>query len=179
VQGFYVDLLDQGILARFDPARGRFRTFLLACLRGHVSHTRDRENAQRRGGGRKHVAAEDVGDEAVDKGPSPEEAYDRAWALGLMERAFGRWRDRLTQADKGQWLPLVDLLEAHGLGNLPPVAEMAKRLGVTEAQVRHFLNREARTRLREDILAEVREGTASDTEAEEELRHLMTCLGRA
>lgn len=178
VQGFYVELLDKGTLARFDPARGRFRTFLLACLRGHVSHTRDREGAQKRGGGRKHVAADAVGDEAVDQGPSPEQAYDRAWALGLMERAFARWRDRLRQAGKGQWLPLIDLLEAQGLGSLPPVAELAKQLGVTEAQVRHFLNREARTRLREDVLAEVREGTSNDAEAEDELQHLMACLGR-
>jgi RNA polymerase sigma-70 factor (ECF subfamily) len=31
-QGFFAAVLEKGWLRRFDPARGRFRSYLLACL---------------------------------------------------------------------------------------------------------------------------------------------------
>ena len=33
-QGFFAAALEKGWLSRFDPGRGRFRTYLLACLAG-------------------------------------------------------------------------------------------------------------------------------------------------
>ncbi len=173
VQGFYVEMLEKGHLARFDPARGRFRTYLLACLKGHVGDQLDREHAQRRGGG---LARVPLDDQAASTGPTPEQAYDRAWALAVLDRAFERWKDGLKAQGKERWVPLVDLLKQHGYGGLPPVVDLARTLGVTEAQVRHFLHREAKRRLREEVLGEVREGTPSDQEAEEERAYLMTCV---
>lgn len=174
VQGLFAQVIEEGTLLRFDPARGRFRTFLLACLRGHIGGQRDREAAFKRAGGRTRVPLSDASAAAVE--PTPEEAYDQAWALSVIQRAFTRWRARLQAAGKERWLPLVNLLEAHGYGKLPPVEELARRLSVTEPQVRHFLHREAKNRLREEILGEVRQGAASDEEADEEVAYLLACV---
>lgn len=174
VQGLYAQFVEEGTLLRFDPARGKFRTFLLACLRGHIGGQRDREAALKRAGGRARVPLSDASAPAAD--PTPEEAYDQAWALAVIERAFTRWRERLRAAGNKRWLPLVDLLQAHGYGKLPPVDELARQLSVTEPQVRHFLHREAKKRLREEILGEVRQGAASDEEADEEVAYLLACV---
>ena len=97
-------------------------------------------------------------------------------ADAVLERAFERWKEGLKSEGKERWAPLVDLLQQHGYGKLPSVVDLAKRIGATEAQVRHFLHREAKRRLREEVLGEVREGTLTDGEAEEERAYLMACV---
>ena len=49
-QAFFTDLIERHALARVDPAKGRFRAFLLASLRNFLSHERDRQHAIKRGG---------------------------------------------------------------------------------------------------------------------------------
>ena len=39
-QGFFASLLESPTLARFDPARAKFRTYLRTCLDGYVSNER-------------------------------------------------------------------------------------------------------------------------------------------
>ncbi len=51
-QDFFAYVLERGLLAKADPARGRFRSFLRAVCSRYLADQRDRENAARRGGGR-------------------------------------------------------------------------------------------------------------------------------
>ena len=37
-QSFFASLLERGLLARYDPARASFRTYLRLCIDGHVSN---------------------------------------------------------------------------------------------------------------------------------------------
>ena len=55
-QGFFAAALEKGWLARFDPARGKFRTYLLTCLDGYVAKER-RAGRRLKRGGRRHVRA--------------------------------------------------------------------------------------------------------------------------
>src|SRR5262244_4338603 len=50
-QGFFADLIESRAYARADPAKGRFRSFLLGALKHFVGHQRERDQAQKRGGG--------------------------------------------------------------------------------------------------------------------------------
>ena len=50
-QGFFSHLLRGSRLEGVDPGRGRFRSFLLACLRNYVCNEVDKQNAQKRGSG--------------------------------------------------------------------------------------------------------------------------------
>src|SRR5215469_14715124 len=40
-QGFFAELIGSRAYARADPAKGRFRSFLLGTLKHFVAHTRD------------------------------------------------------------------------------------------------------------------------------------------
>src|SRR5580658_853428 len=50
-QGFFARLLEKNYLAQVDQDRGKFRSFLLASLKHYVADERDKERAQKRGGG--------------------------------------------------------------------------------------------------------------------------------
>lgn len=176
VQDFCVHLLDKGFLAKYDPALGRFRYFLIGHLRGFLSDRRDHERAQKRGGGRRALPIEEEALSKPDPGEGPHAAFDRAWVRGLIDRAFQRWAERIETTGKRAWVPLVERLRKYGYGKLPPIAELARELGATEAQVRHFLHR-GKAVLREEIIAEVRAGVSSDAEAKDELRDLRDLFG--
>src|SRR5262245_51160390 len=55
-QGFSSRLLTGGILNSADPARGRFRSFLLACFKNFLTDERERSQAIKRGGGTEFVS---------------------------------------------------------------------------------------------------------------------------
>src|SRR5215468_11207135 len=50
-QGFFTDLIESRAYTRADPMKGRFRSFLLGTLKHFMAHERDRNRAQKRGGG--------------------------------------------------------------------------------------------------------------------------------
>ncbi len=51
VQSFFENVVRRGLLATYQPARARFRTFLRTCLDHHAVDDHRRRSAQRRGGG--------------------------------------------------------------------------------------------------------------------------------
>ena len=81
-QDLFVRLLEKGVVASADPARGRFRSFLRAVCADFLANRRDRENALKRGGGRVIVPMRS--DEAEGRYASepayeltPERVFDR------------------------------------------------------------------------------------------------------
>ena len=54
-QGFFLRAFEKDFFAAYDPAKGRFRTFLRACLDRHLANEHDAARALKRGGGADHV----------------------------------------------------------------------------------------------------------------------------
>jgi DNA-directed RNA polymerase specialized sigma24 family protein len=50
-QVFFTRLLEKNYLDQVDRSHGKFRAFLLACCKHFLANERDRERAQKRGGG--------------------------------------------------------------------------------------------------------------------------------
>src|SRR3954466_11244981 len=50
-QEFFFRFLERNALGNVERATGKFRSFLLACLKNFLINERDRAQAQRRGGG--------------------------------------------------------------------------------------------------------------------------------
>jgi len=67
-QGFFANLIESRAYTRADPMKGRFRSFLLGTLKHFLAHARDRDRAQKRGGGTVPV---ELGETAI----SEAEAY--------------------------------------------------------------------------------------------------------
>jgi RNA polymerase sigma factor (sigma-70 family) len=82
VQGFFTALLEQELLARYDGARGSFRSYLRTCLDHFVLNNHRDTSRAKRGGGK--VVPLDSDDPASEAG-TPEEIFYREW----QRRMFG------------------------------------------------------------------------------------------
>jgi DNA-directed RNA polymerase specialized sigma24 family protein len=178
-QSFFAELLRPGALAGVQPSKGKFRAFLLACCRHFLSHQRDHDRAQKRGGGRPTVSidvrdAEDrYRNEPVDN-ISPEALFDRRWALTLLESVFGDLR--ADYAGRGKSALFEALKPQLTGGSEPPrLAEVAARLGMTEGAVQVAAHR-LRGRYREALLTRIGVTVSDPAEVEEEIRDLFAAV---
>jgi RNA polymerase sigma-70 factor (ECF subfamily) len=90
VQGFLADALERKTMFKADPARGKFRTFLLAALTNFIKDWHKSASRLKRGGGQSMLSLDfDDGERqyAIDvaSGETPEAALNRAWAQSTLE----------------------------------------------------------------------------------------------
>lgn len=174
-QGFFVWLVDGGVLERYDPDQATFRLYLKGLLRNYASNVNQAEGRLKRGGGVKHVALTLPDDEvqgleamlADPRAESPEDAFEQAWIEGLIERGLERTRQGLLEAGQELRLKIYEAYELAGPGEQPTYSSVAEELGIKVSDVRNHLFA-ARERLRSEIRQELRETVASSEQLEEE-----------
>ena len=176
-QAFFLKVLTQQVIERAERERGRFRSWLLTVLRSFLTDEWDRSQAQKRGGGRAAFSLDVESEESREAletpgGNTPEKAYDRRWALEVLENARVKLGGECAAAGKGATFD----------GLFPPAqqteetqAALAERLGVTHNAIK-MTARRMRKRLEELIRTEVAQTVSTKEEMEEEIRHLMTAL---
>jgi len=104
-QAFFALLLEKDYLKAADPERGKFRAFLLTAFKHFLSKARDREQAQKRGGGQRIVPLDfQSGERRYRLEPAdhatPEAIFERRWALTLLEQALSRLRQEFEAVGK-------------------------------------------------------------------------------
>lgn len=180
-QALFARLLERRDLDRVDPERGRFRSWLKSCARHAASNVRAAEQAERRGGGRSVLSIDaarlDQADGALEpaSGESPEATFDRLWALAVLDRAWSRLRAEQVERGRGE---LFDALRPwlEGAGGAAPYPELAQRFASSEGALKVAVHR-WRQRLRELLVAEVRDTLPDDEDGVDELGELLTALG--
>jgi len=95
-QSFFTAFVEKDFLKSVAREKGRFRSFLQACVKYFLSNEYDRASAQKRGGGFTFVQAE-YELQAAD--PSPEQAFFKQWALDTLAQAVARLREECTPED--------------------------------------------------------------------------------
>jgi RNA polymerase sigma-70 factor (ECF subfamily) len=181
VQGFFADLLAREALAAADPARGRFRSFLLASLANHLSHERERAGAQKRGGGARPLAIDRLcAEERFRLEPAdadtPERAFERAWATALLERTLARLEAEFEAKNRGTLFRALRERIGDSSRELPDTPEV-RGLKMNEQALRVTLHR-LRKRYREILREEVAQTVARPEDVEPELRALFETFSR-
>lgn len=174
-QAFFVRLLERRSDIHADPARGRFRSYLLGALKHFLADARDADLAAKRGGGRPHVVLDDeLGERLSDTAPTPELAFDRAFAFTTIERAMQRLRVEAETRGKGAQLALLSehLIESPESGALQALAQ---RLDVRANTLAVALKR-WRDRLSALIRDEVAQTVADPRTVEIEVNALRSAL---
>jgi RNA polymerase sigma-70 factor (ECF subfamily) len=151
-QSFFLWLLEADALRTFDPAKGRFRSFLKLLLGQFISRRDEAEQAQKRGGGLKLLSFEGVLPELADlradpEAATPEEIFDRAWRNELVNHAFERVRERRQGSIALRIYQEYDLA-----AECPTYQDLATRHGISEGEVKRHL-----VALREEIRSEIRD----------------------
>lgn len=181
-QELFAGLLRTGGIARADPERGRFRTFLLTALSHLLTDAWRQARAARRGGGALLLRLDTAGaDERFtlqppDPGLTPEEAFDHQWAMSTIEHAIAELRADCAATRRGS---LVEALGPFIWGGSvpPPQAEAAAALGMTEHAFTVAVHR-LRHRLRDHLRTLVAATVADPSDVESELRFLLAVVRR-
>lgn len=178
-QGFFALLLQRNDWGTLSREHGRFRSFLLASLRHLLCNEWDRQRAIKRGGGQRTLsldfaAADSHWSLEPAAGRSPDQEFDRQWALALLDRVRQRLREQYAAAGKGQHFEALEgLLTGEAVET--PYRELAQQLGMTEGAVKVAAHR-LRRRFGELLRQEIAETVSSESDVDDELRHLFAAL---
>jgi RNA polymerase sigma factor (sigma-70 family) len=179
-QEFFARLLAKDGLSNVGPEKGRFRTFLLTCLKRFLTNEHDRRTAAKRGAGRKPISFNQA--DAEDRfalaasDATPEREFERRWALSVLERALQNLADEFATRGKEKLFNRMKVYLAADRA-APPYATMAEQMGVTEAAVKvavHRLRARYRVLLEQEILSTLE----NPDELAQEIEHLMQALSK-
>jgi RNA polymerase sigma factor (sigma-70 family) len=173
-QAFFAALLDRNLIARFDPSRASFRTYLRVCLDGFVAHEREAGRRLKRGGGTVALsldfAAAEREWEAADPGAAPDEIFEREWQRQLFALALADLAAECAAEKPAHYAVFAayDLTD----GERPSYDELAQRFQLPATQITNYLAW-ARRRLRQLVLARLTTVTTSPEEQRREERLLL------
>lgn len=179
-QEFFRRLIEKKSFQAADPARGRFRSFLLSSLRNFLANEWERARTQKRGGNAISFSLDAVNAEEQyqlepSDGRTPETIYDQRWAYALLERVMTQLREEFTESGK------ADRFEAFSTflldDNSASQAELAVALRMTESAVKSAIHR-LRQRYGELLRQEVAHTVSRPEDVEREIVELFESLGR-
>jgi len=179
-QAFFAFMLEKKALGKVDPARGKFRSFLLSSLTNFLNNERDRARRLKRGGGLEMISldAEPAEQRYLAEpahGETPEMIFERRWAGAVVEQVARNLAAEFAAAGQAQRFAI---LQEFLMGDPREMSyeEAAGRLGVSVSAVTSAIHR-ARQRFRELFRAEISNTVGSPGEVDDEIRYLLTALG--
>lgn len=181
-QQFFARLLENNSVRHADPERGRFRTFLKACLTNFLNKEWVKANAAKRGGQHLHISLDaDEAEQRFAAEPfdhlTPEIVFERRWAVTVLEAAVRRLADEYTAAGKAK---LFEALKNYTWGDSSAhsYADIGREFSMSEGAVKVAALR-LRDRYRELLRLEVARTVADPSQAEDELRHLIQVVSQS
>lgn len=172
-------MMEKKFLNLADPARGRFRTFLLCSLKNFMASEWKKGQAQKRGNG---VAVLSIDEQDTElrflsepaDSLTPEHVYERRWAATLLDIAMERLRKKYLDDGKGE---IFNVFGSCILENSKEAryATSAAELKMSEGAARVAVYR-LRESFREVLRTEVASTVESPAEVDDELRYLITVL---
>ena len=174
-QEFFARLLEHDWLAGLTKEGSKFRAFLLVAVKRFLAGEFERQSALKRGGGVIPLSIDDSNMvDPASRDETPEQTFDRRWALTVIDRAVGRLQAEAKASGR-------EALFAQISGFLPVDPEpgaydqAAAALGISRPAVAMAVHR-LRLRLREQVRAEMSETLSDPRQVEEEMGELMVAL---
>ena len=180
-QSFFAFVLERNVIEAADPERGRFRCYLLACLKNFLANEHAKANAQKRGGDRTMVPLDaETAEKHYQRESSDHltalEHFDRRWALTVLDRAFAQLSGEALAAGKAEHFETLKPFLSAKAGETN-YEDVAARLKMTTAAVRQEVHR-LRRRLRELVRGEIAHTVHKPGDIDTEMRYLIELLSR-
>jgi len=176
-QGFIARLIEKDVLRHADPARGKFRAFLLTSLKHYAANEHVRAAAGKRGG--QPLPFElDAAEGRYELEPrddlTPELLYDRRWALAVLERALRALRAEFRSNGRESFFEAVQRTLTGDSAEVP-YREIADRFGMSESNVKVSIHR-MRRRYGDLVRSEIADTVDTEAAVDDEVRYLLTAL---
>lgn len=178
-QGFFVTVLERGIIERADRERGRFRTYLLVAVKGFLKNELRHANAMKRGGGSMSISIDaSKAEERLAIEPSvdipPDREFERQWAMTVLRQALHQLEAEFVRRDRAELFVATKHLLT-GEDNDESYRELSETLGMSENALKVSVHR-MRKRYRELIRLEVGHTVSGADELQSELDELLKAL---
>jgi RNA polymerase sigma-70 factor (ECF subfamily) len=178
-QGFFERFLEKEYFRDADHLRGRFRSFLLACVKNFLANERDKERTQRRGGGTVLLSIDQLIQESgaeLEANPAltPDRSYERQWAHSVLENVRSKLRLEFAESGRAE---VFDALHVYLSGERDEVSYdvVAERLLMSVDAVKKKVER-MRRRFGQLLREEIAQTVLHPSEIEDELRFLRRAL---
>ena len=180
-QLFFTHLIKSRLVRKADPQRGRFRSFLLGCFTAFQAS--DAECVQARKWGAVQLMAGldlEQAERRLAAEPrltaTPEELFDRHWAVAALDAALARLESEMKASGRSS---LFQQLTPFLVGDedAPAYDEIAVRLHTTAGTIKVTVHR-LRRRYRELVRGVVIQTVNNPLDVDSELAHLMAALRR-
>jgi DNA-directed RNA polymerase specialized sigma24 family protein len=170
---FLAHALARDWLQRYDPSRGRFRTFLRSCLMAFASTAHEGATRLKRGGGAVHVPL-DAASEAASSNETVDALFEREWVRSVFERSLESLRRECDELGRQVTYQVFVAYDVDGADQdpRPNYAQLAARFDIPVTQVTNYLNW-ARRALRVHVLETLRTLTTDEAEFRAEARALL------
>lgn len=181
IQGFFLHLLSSDGIAKADPARGRFRSFLLASLKNFSAAEFRRQSAVQRGGKTQMLSIDDTTGERryqqqhVDVA-DPELLFEISWVSALLQKVREELKRNYQLAGKQRLYEELSPRLAGGSSSVG-LSEIAARMGTTTGATTMALRR-MRQRFGDLLRDEIARTLADPADVETELNYLLTLYER-
>lgn len=170
-QGLFASLLERDSFSAADPDRGKMRSFLRVAAKRYAINEVEKARAAKRGGGvlPDSLEVDELELRIADAGAEdPERAFDKRWAMVLLENVLGTLRDEYSGAGKGQTFEaLKPALSPDGDGGA-----IGEGLDLSASAQRVAVHR-LRKRYRELLRAAIAETVSDAAEVDGEIRYLL------
>lgn len=178
-QGFFAEVLERDLLAKYDPAKSKLRSYLRLCVDSFVMNQDKAARRQKRGGNAPHVALDfqaaenELSGATIDPAsiPSPdslEEFFEKEWVRSLFGLAVEDLRKLCSERERDRAFRLFEDYDLSGDTEIS-YEILGAKYGVAVTYVTNELSW-ARREFRRIALERLRELCGSDDEFYREAR---------
>jgi RNA polymerase sigma factor (sigma-70 family) len=176
-QEFFARVIEKDFLAKFDPAKGRLRTFLRTCVDAMLKNDARDSRRLKRGGEAEIVSLQFESAESelqlagIPASGRADEIFEKEWVRSVLALTLERLRAECESAGKTTQLRVFLRYDVEDDEPRPTYAEIAAESGIAATDVTNHLAW-ARREFRRLALETLRAMTASDEEFRREARDL-------
>ena len=178
-QAFFTRTIEKDVFSAYDPAKGRFRTYLRSCLDAFLSNENKAASRIKRGGAASIVALDFETAEGElrqqdirSNGQSPEEYFHREWVRNLFSLALEDLQRDCHERGKHLQYRVFERYDLHDGGEKPTYEIVAAEFGISAATCTNYLAAMRRL-LRQLVLDRIRDTSPSDREFRSEARDVL------
>jgi RNA polymerase sigma factor (sigma-70 family) len=173
-QGFFALLLEHKDPNTVRKEKGRLRSYLLASVKNFMADEARHAMAVKRGKGQRLIPLEEIREgERIDVERSdrltPDQIYERRWALTVLEQVMARLRGEYRSAGNLRFFEQMKKMLMDEPGR-PSQAEIAAEFEMTENAVKQAFYR-FRQRYQSLLREQIAHTVAMPSDIEDELRH--------